>query len=124
MCRSTVIREGSQIIISESEVSDIRKGEETTVALERGGALIVTADHGNAEQMWDPSTDGPHTAHTTYDVECIVVAEERRPDATGSPDQVSPALRPDGRLADVFPTVLDLMGLEKPDEMTGSSLLR
>ena len=48
----------------------------------------------------------------------------QRPDATGSPDQASPALRPDGRLADVFPTVLDLMGLEKPDEMTGSSLLR
>jgi 2,3-bisphosphoglycerate-independent phosphoglycerate mutase len=113
-----------QAAISAAETVDGLVGQITEATLERGGALVVTADHGNAEQMWDPATGGPHTAHTTYDVECIIVAADRRPDATGSPDRVSPALRSDGRLADVFPTVLDLMGLEKPREMTGSSLLR
>ena len=110
--------------IRAAETVDGLVGQITEATLERGGALVVTADHGNAEQMWDPATGGPHTAHTTYDVECIIVADDRRRDATGSTDQASPALRPDGRLADVFPTVLHLMGLEKPAEMTGSSLLR
>jgi 2,3-bisphosphoglycerate-independent phosphoglycerate mutase len=63
--------------------------------------------------MIDPETGGPHTAHTTYDVPLIVVAHgfEQR------------TLRPDGRLADIAPTMLELMGLEKPVEMTGQSLL-
>jgi 2,3-bisphosphoglycerate-independent phosphoglycerate mutase len=107
-----------------AETVDGLVGQIVEATLERDGALIVTADHGNAEQMWDPANNGPHTAHTTYAVECILVAPERQPDATGSPHQSSPALRSDGRLADVFPTILDLMGLEKPREMTGSSLLR
>ena len=110
--------------ITAAETVDGLVGQITDATLERGGALVVTADHGNAEQMWDPATGGPHTAHTTYDVECIIVAPDRHQDATGSPDRVSPALRSGGRLADVFPTVLDLMGLQKPREMTGSSLLR
>ena len=110
--------------IKAAETVDQLVGQIVEATLERGGALVVTADHGNAEQMWDPATDGPHTAHTTYDVECIIVANDRRRDATGSPDRVSPALRSDGRLADVLPTVLELMGLEKPREMTGGSLLR
>ncbi|MEM8998522.1 MAG: 2,3-bisphosphoglycerate-independent phosphoglycerate mutase, partial [Acidobacteriota bacterium] len=80
---------------------------------ERGGASIVTADHGNAEQMWDPETRAPHTAHTLYDVDCIVA---------GAGDDVE-SLREGGRLADVFPTVLDLLGLERPAAMTGRSLL-
>ncbi len=79
----------------------------------QGGSAIVTADHGNCEQMIDPATGGPHTAHTTYDVDLIVVDEGSR----------GAELRPQGRLADIAPTVLDLMGLEKPPEMTGSSLL-
>ena len=80
----------------------------------RGGRLIVTADHGNAEQMFDPATSAPHTAHTTFDVECIVV----------EPDMPrSVRLSQDGRLADVMPTTLELMGLEPPDAMAGRSLL-
>ncbi len=82
-------------------------------ALARGGCLIVTADHGNAEQMKDPQTNMPHTAHTTYDVPLIVVGEAFK----------GRALRPGGRLADILPTALDMMGLPRPAEMTGRSLL-
>ncbi len=77
-----------------------------------GGAMVLTADHGNCETMVDPETGGPHTAHTTNLVPVAVV---------GGPEGASLA---DGRLADLAPTVLDLMGLEKPPEMTGESLLR
>jgi 2,3-bisphosphoglycerate-independent phosphoglycerate mutase len=76
-----------------------------------GGALLVTADHGNCELMRDPVTGGPHTSHTTGPVPLMAV---------GGGDV---ALR-DGRLADLAPTLLDLMGLAKPAEMTGGSLLR
>lgn len=76
-----------------------------------GGAMIVTADHGNCETMIDPETGGPHTAHTTNLVPVALV---------GGPAGVT--LR-DGRLADLAPTLLALMGLEKPDEMTGVSLI-
>jgi 2,3-bisphosphoglycerate-independent phosphoglycerate mutase len=82
-------------------------------ALKRGGALLLIADHGNAEQMYDPQTQSPHTAHTTYDVECILVDPKRQ----------SATLRPDGRLADVMPTLLEMMGVARPDAMTGRSLL-
>ncbi|SLN58217.1 2,3-bisphosphoglycerate-independent phosphoglycerate mutase [Roseisalinus antarcticus] len=75
------------------------------------GAIIVTADHGNCETMIDPDSGGPHTAHTTNPVPVIVV---------GAPDG---ARVHDGRLADLAPTVLDLMGLELPPEMTGRSLI-
>jgi len=77
-----------------------------------GGVLIVTADHGNIEQMKDPSTGGPHTAHTLLDVPIVVV------NATGGPIRLH-----DGRLADVAPTLLDLVGIPKPTQMTGESLL-
>ncbi len=76
----------------------------------QGGALLVTADHGNAELMRDPVTGGPHTAHTTNPVPVFLA---------GRPDAV---LR-DGRLADLAPTLLDLMQVAKPAEMTGRSLL-
>jgi 2,3-bisphosphoglycerate-independent phosphoglycerate mutase len=75
--------------------------------------LIVTADHGNCEQMIDPNTGGPHTAHTTYDVPLIVV----------DPELKQCPLREDGRLADIAPTLLELMGLPIPGQMTGSPLL-
>lgn len=78
---------------------------------EVGGALLVTADHGNAELMRDPATGGPHTAHTTNPVPVMLL---------GAP--AGAALR-EGRLADVAPTLLALMGLEKPAAMTGVSLL-
>ena len=77
------------------------------------GVAIVTADHGNCEQMIDPTTGGPHTAHTTYDVELFVVDDRFK----------GVRLTEDGRLADVAPTALHMMGIEKPAEMTGSSLL-
>jgi 2,3-bisphosphoglycerate-independent phosphoglycerate mutase len=95
------------------EAVDACVGRIVDATLARGGALIVTADHGNAEQMFDPTTNAAHTAHTTYDVECIVVD----PDAAGS------KLRDGGRLADVMPTALRLMGLSPPQAMTGRSLL-
>jgi 2,3-bisphosphoglycerate-independent phosphoglycerate mutase len=99
-------------------------GELVDATLKRGGKLVVTADHGNAEQMWDPDTGSPHTAHTTYDVECILVDPDRISDSTDSRDEPSPALRSDGRLADVLPTILQLFELEQPAAMTGISLLK
>jgi len=77
-----------------------------------GGALLVTADHGNCEMMRDPETGGPHTAHTTNPVPLVLLGARNR------------ALLADGRLADIAPTLLELMDLPKPSEMTGMSLLR
>jgi len=75
-----------------------------------GGAVLVTADHGNCELMRDPATGGPHTAHTTNPVPVLLVG--------AGADRLR-----DGRLADVAPTLLALMGLAQPAEMTGRSLL-
>ncbi|SIT80485.1 2,3-bisphosphoglycerate-independent phosphoglycerate mutase [Pontibaca methylaminivorans] len=81
-------------------------------ALEKaGGAMIVTADHGNCEMMVDPVTGGPHTAHTLNPVPVVLVG--------GPPG----ARLRNGRLADLAPTLLHLMGLPKPAEMTGQSLI-
>ena len=81
-------------------------------ALEKaGGAMVLTADHGNCEVMVDPVTRGPHTAHTTNLVPVALI---------GGPKGAT--LR-SGRLADLAPTLLDLMGLPKPDEMTGETLI-
>ncbi|HBQ35475.1 MAG TPA: 2,3-bisphosphoglycerate-independent phosphoglycerate mutase [Rhodobacteraceae bacterium] len=81
-------------------------------ALEKaGGAMIVTADHGNCETMIDPVTGGPHTAHTTNPVPVVLV---------GGPQN---AKLHQGRLSDLAPTLLDLMNLPKPAEMTGESLI-
>ena len=95
------------------ETVDQCVGRIAEAVLQRGGGLVVTADHGNSEQMIDPQTGKPHTAHTTYDVECIIVDERYQ----------GRVLRSGGRLADVAPTVLDLLGLPKPRAMTGISLL-
>ncbi len=81
-------------------------------AAEKAGArLLVTADHGNAEMMIDPATGGPHTAHTTNPVPFVVV------DAHGAH-----GLRDGGALCDVGPTILRLLGLDQPGEMTGRDL--
>jgi 2,3-bisphosphoglycerate-independent phosphoglycerate mutase len=77
-----------------------------------GGQLLVTADHGNAELMRDPATGGPHTAHTTNPVPVLLM--NAPPGATLA----------EGRLADIAPTLLALLGLPQPAEMTGVSLLR
>ncbi len=83
------------------------------VALQKArGAMIVTADHGNCETMVDPVTGGPHTAHTTNPVPVILV---------GGP---SGAKLRNGRLADLAPTLLQLMDLDLPPEMTGKSLIQ
>ncbi len=100
--------------ITACETVDACVGTLVDATLNRGGALIVTADHGNAEQMFDPNTGKPHTAHTLYDVPLIVVGEGYTPDTP---------LRAGGKLADVFPTVLQMMDLPQPDAMTGESLL-
>jgi 2,3-bisphosphoglycerate-independent phosphoglycerate mutase len=78
----------------------------------KGGAMLITADHGNAEMMIDPATGGPHTAHTTNPVPFIVVSENSR----------QFTLRPDGSLRDISPTVLGMLGIPQPREMTGRDL--
>jgi 2,3-bisphosphoglycerate-independent phosphoglycerate mutase len=95
------------------EVVDECTGRILAAVQKQGGCAIVTADHGNCEQMIDPTTGGPHTAHTTYDVELIVVDDRFK----------GKKLREGGRLADVAPTGLHTMGIEKPAEMTGQSLI-
>jgi 2,3-bisphosphoglycerate-independent phosphoglycerate mutase len=77
---------------------------------QKGGSWIITADHGNAETMIDPVTKGPHTFHTTNPVPFILVNEQR------------PALRTDGALQDIAPTILGVLGLTQPKEMKGSDL--
>ena len=77
-----------------------------------GGVMIVTADHGNAEKMVDEKTGEPYTAHTVGKVPAILVN-----------DQSGVCRLNDGILADLAPTMLDLMGIEQPKEMTGHSLL-
>ncbi|HYY69836.1 MAG TPA: 2,3-bisphosphoglycerate-independent phosphoglycerate mutase, partial [Terriglobales bacterium] len=71
-----------------------------------------TADHGNAEMMIDPTTGGPHTAHTTNPVPLIVVSGENE----------NFRLRPAGALQDIAPTMLGLLGIPQPKEMTGQDL--
>ena len=77
---------------------------------EQNGVLLITADHGNAEQMIDEATGEPHTAHTTNPVPLILVGKDN-------------VKLKEGRLADLAPTMLEIMGLEKPQEMTGESLI-
>jgi 2,3-bisphosphoglycerate-independent phosphoglycerate mutase len=95
------------------ETVDACVGKVVNAVMARGGALIVTADHGNCEQMIDPETGGPHTAHTTYPVNLIVVDDRFK----------GYQLSTDGRLADIAPTALKLLGLDQPPEMTGQSLI-
>ena len=92
---------------------DICVGRILAAIEKQKGSAIITADHGNCEQMIDPKTGGPHTAHTTYDVELIVMDDRFK----------NQKLRAGGRLADVAPTLLQLMGLDKPTEMTGQSFI-
>jgi 2,3-bisphosphoglycerate-independent phosphoglycerate mutase len=77
---------------------------------QKGGAWILTADHGNAETMIDPGTGQPHTYHTTNPVPFVLVSDARV------------RLRPDGSLRDIVPTILGVLGVEQPKEMTGSDL--
>jgi 2,3-bisphosphoglycerate-independent phosphoglycerate mutase len=93
------------------ETVDLGLGRIADAVARQGGALLVTADHGNCEMMRDPETGGPHTAHTTNPVPVVLTGAGNR------------ALVAEGRLADIAPTLLELMDLPKPKEMSGVSLL-
>ncbi|MCU1319114.1 MAG: 2,3-bisphosphoglycerate-independent phosphoglycerate mutase, partial [Edaphobacter sp.] len=97
------------------ETVDTQLGRIYQAIKQRGGALLVTADHGNAEMLIDPLTGGPHTAHTTNPVPFILVTDE--PDTSHHR-----ILRPGGSLRDISPTILSLLHLAQPKEMTGTNL--
>ena len=83
-----------------------------TAILKNGGRCLITADHGNCEYMWDYAENAPFTAHTTNPVPCVYVDAAEK----------DVELREGGRLSDLAPTLLDMLGLPKPAEMTGSTL--
>ncbi len=82
-------------------------------AAKAGYAVLITADHGNAEEMWDYTNNEPHTAHTTNPVPLILVDDDLKGRTLN-----------EGILADVAPTILAIMGREKPPQMTGRSLIK
>ena len=108
--------------IAAVETVDGCLGQIYTALRQRGGAMIVTADHGNAEQMIDPETGGPQTAHTTNPVPFIVVAEHAVTAENFKGDPRRFTLRPDGALQDIAPTMLGILGIAQPKEMTGRDL--
>jgi 2,3-bisphosphoglycerate-independent phosphoglycerate mutase len=95
------------------EAVDIGVGRVVETTLAMGGGLLITADHGNAEQLIDYETGKPFTAHTTYPVPLYLVV----------PQLAQVRLRNDGILADVAPTILDILGIAQPKDMTGRTLL-
>ena len=97
------------------EATDAGVGELLEALAEKDGRAVITADHGNCEQMWNLETDSPHTAHTLNLVELFVVGSDYAKGTT--------QMRLGGRLADIAPTLLDLMELPKPTEMSGESLI-
>jgi 2,3-bisphosphoglycerate-independent phosphoglycerate mutase len=98
--------------IKACEAIDAQLGRIYKAIKEKNGSWLITADHGNAEQMVDPVTGGPHTAHTTNPVPFIYVAEE-------APHY---RLRNDGSLRDISPTLLAILKVEEPKQMTGGDL--
>jgi 2,3-bisphosphoglycerate-independent phosphoglycerate mutase len=94
------------------EAIDAQLGRVFKAVKERNGSWLITADHGNAEQMIDPVTGGPHTAHTTNPVPLIYIAE----------DAGHYRLRTDGSLRDISPKLLAILNLEEPKQMTGTDL--
>ena len=100
-------------VIKAVEAVDVCVGKVVEAIKETGGSALITADHGNAEKLVDEETGEPFTAHTTNEVVLIVADEKLR----------RSSLRIGGRLADIAPTLLDMMKLPKPDEMTGESLI-
>ncbi|HYM30254.1 MAG TPA: 2,3-bisphosphoglycerate-independent phosphoglycerate mutase [Candidatus Cybelea sp.] len=98
------------------EAVDTCLGRLSDAVVKAGGALLITADHGNAEMMRDPKTGQPHTAHTTNPVPAILIN-------AGGERRNHPVTLHDGRLADVAPTLLQVLGLPQPHEMTGRSLI-
>ena len=103
-------------VITAVETVDTCLGAVVDAVVAHGGVALITADHGNAELLIDPATGGPHTAHTTNPVPCILVA------APGV-GLDGATLRSGGRLSDVAPTLLDLLGIHLAPQMTGKSLI-
>jgi 2,3-bisphosphoglycerate-independent phosphoglycerate mutase len=99
-----------QAAILAAQAVDVAIGAIDTAVRQAHGALLITADHGNLEMMRDPDTGQPHTAHTIGPVPCVYVGDR------------SVQLRGGGALRDIAPTLLDLLGLPQPAEMTGRSL--
>jgi 2,3-bisphosphoglycerate-independent phosphoglycerate mutase len=97
-------------VVEAVETTDRCLGRVVERVTELGGVCLITADHGNAEQMLEPDGVSPHTAHTTNPVPLIVTAAEA-------------SLRAGGELADLVPTVLHFLGIEPPVEMTGEVLV-
>ncbi|KAF8639364.1 hypothetical protein AX17_001553 [Amanita inopinata Kibby_2008] len=125
MVGHTGVYDAAVLAISETDdaVGTIAKAAE-----DAGYILLITADHGNAEQMINPETGAPHTAHTTNPVPFIMtgdpkkyqfVVDNKEKNADGEESNEDE----EGALCDVAPTILDLMGLDQPEEMTGRSLL-
>jgi len=96
------------------ETVDTQLGRIYQAVRQRGAAWLITADHGNAEMLIDPVTGGPHTAHTCNPVPFILVSPDQNP--------THAILRPGGSLRDISPTMLTILGLRQPAEMTGSNL--
>ena len=101
-----------QAAILAAEAVDIAIGKITEAVRSVGGALLITADHGNLEMMRDPVTGQPHTAHTVGPVPLVYVGAR------------AVSLRAGGALRDVAPTLLELLGLPQPAQMSGQSLLQ
>src|SRR5438552_2159488 len=101
-----------QPTIKAVETVDACLGRIELAVRSKGGAMLITADHGNAEMMIDPVSGGPHTYHTTNPVPFIVVAEDAK----------QFTLKPGGSLRDISPTILGILGIPEPKEMTGSDL--
>ena len=99
--------------IQACEVVDSGVGELLTAMRQVGGSAIITADHGNADQLFDTSTGGAHTAHTLNPVELVISGENSH----------EIKLQQGGKLGDIAPTILHLMGLPKPESMTGNCLI-
>lgn len=102
-----------QAAIKAVQTVDKCVGEVVSAVLKKQGIILITSDHGNAEEMIDAKAQGPHTYHTTNPVPFILVDEEYK----------DRKLRSGGKLCDITPTMLDLIGLSKPAEMEGTSLL-
>jgi 2,3-bisphosphoglycerate-independent phosphoglycerate mutase len=108
MVGHTAVRDA---VIKAVETLDMEVGRLLDVAVEEGYSVILTADHGNCDEMVDPVTGEPHTQHTIYPVPCLVI------------DKVPWRLATGENLSAIAPTLLQLMGLPQPTEMQGNSLL-
>jgi len=108
MVGHTAVRDA---VIAAVEALDTEVGRVLDAAVKYEYSVVLTADHGNCDEMVDPVTQEPHTQHTLYPVPCMVI------------DEVNWYLRPGGSLSSIAPTVLQLMGLQQPPTMTGKSLL-